>query len=101
MDLRWNLIDYSYFSDKSEDEILQDFKRQTKILYGLGHAEHNPIDKSMMEAIMQYSINLCENGKEKISDFYKSSKQCRKLINTGIKNCIEKISKIERDSEER
>ena len=98
MDLRWNLTDYNYFSDKSEEEILDDFKRQTRILLGLGHSEHIPLDKRTMQLIMQYSINLCEKEKDKILDFYNSSKQCRKLINKGIIDCTKVI---ERNSEER
>ena len=98
MDLRWNLTDYNYFSDKSEEEILQDLKRETKIQFALGHAEHKPLDKRTMELIMKYSISQCEKEKEKILDFYNSSKRCRKFINEGIKGCIEINKKF---SEER
>ena len=93
MDLRWNLTDYNYFLDKSEEEILENFKRQTRILLGLGHSEHIPLDKGTMQLIMQYSINQCEKGKDKILDFYNSSKQLRKLISNGIIKCAKEIEK--------
>ena len=84
-------MDYNYFSDKSKEEILEDFKRQTRILLGLGHSEHIPLDKRTMQLIMQYSINLCEKEKDKILDFYNSSKQLRKLISNGIIKCAKEL----------
>lgn len=98
MDLRWNLMDYNYFSHKSEDEILQYLNSATKAQHSLAYAKRITLDKETMELIVKYSIYQCEKEKDKISNFYNSTKQCRKLIDKGIIDCTKVI---ERNAEER
>lgn len=94
IDLRWNMIDSLYASDKNK-KYMENFNNSAnKVFNSIKKANHKSLPKRTMELIMLYSIRQCEKQMDKLVEFYKDNKFRYKCIEDGAEKCFEVDSKI-------